>query len=43
MRNSGTVTKYQRKDRDEVRLKSIGSYLSKDSLKLARRILDDLE
>lgn len=32
-----------RKDRDEVRLKSIGSYLSKDKLKLARKILDDLE
>ena len=30
-------------DRDEVRLKSIGSYLSKDKLKLARRILDELE
>ena len=32
-----------RTDRDEVRLKSIGSYLSKDRLKLARRILDELE
>ena len=30
-------------DRDEVRLKSIGNYLSKDRLKLARRILDELE
>ena len=32
-----------RKDRKEVKLKSIGSYLSKDRLKLARRILDELE
>jgi len=32
-----------RTDRNEVRLKSIGSYLSKDRLKLARRILDELE
>ena len=32
-----------RTDRDEVRLKSIGSYLSKDRLKLARKILDELE
>ena len=32
-----------RRDRDRVRLKSIGSYLSKDRLKLARRILDELE
>ena len=30
-------------DRDEVRLKSIGNYLSKDRLKLARRILDELD
>jgi septum formation topological specificity factor MinE len=32
-----------RKDRDEVRLKSIGNYLSKERLKLARKILDELE
>ena len=32
-----------RKDRDTVRLESIGNYLSKDKLKLARRILDELE
>ena len=32
-----------RTDRDKVRLKSIGSYLSKDRLKIARRILDELE
>ena len=32
-----------RTDRDKVRLKSIGSYLSKDRLKLAHRILDELE
>lgn len=31
-----------RKDRKEVKLKSIGSYLSKDRLKLARKILDEL-
>ena len=31
-----------RKDRDEVRLKSIGSYLSKDKRKIARTILDEL-
>ena len=33
---------WRRKDRDEVRLKSIGSYLSKDKRKLARKILDEL-
>jgi len=32
-----------RTDRDRVKLKSIGEYLSKDRLKLARKILDDLE
>ena len=32
-----------RKDRKEVKLKSIGRYLSKDKLKLARRILAELE
>lgn len=32
-----------RRDRSVVRLKSIGSYLSKDRLKRARRILDELE
>ena len=32
----------RRKDRDEVRLKSIGSYLSEERLRLARRILDEL-
>ena len=32
-----------RTDRDEVRLKSIGTYLSKDRLRLAREILDELE
>jgi hypothetical protein len=31
-----------RKDRDEVRLKSIGSYLSKDKRKRAHKILDEL-
>lgn len=31
---------WDRDDRDEVRLKSIGNYLSKEKLKLARRILD---
>ena len=31
-----------REDRDEVRLKSIGTYLSKDKRKLARKILDEL-
>lgn len=31
-----------RTDRDKVRLKSIGNYLSKDKLKLARRILGEL-
>jgi hypothetical protein len=31
-----------RKDRDEVRLKSIGSYLSKDKRKIASTILDEL-
>ena len=31
-----------RTDRDKVRLKSIGTYLSNDKLKLARRILDEL-
>ena len=30
-------------DRDEVQLKSIGNYLSKDRLKLASRILDELD
>ena len=34
---------WKRRDRAEVRLKSLGSYLSKDKLKLARRILDELE
>ena len=34
---------WDRIDRKEVQLKSIGSYLSKDRLKLARRILDELE
>ena len=34
---------WNRSDRKEVRLKSISNYLSKDKLKLARRILDDLE
>jgi len=34
---------WRRRDRAEVRLKSIGSYLSKDRLKLARKILDALE
>lgn len=34
---------WDRSDRKEVRLKSIGSYLSKDKLALAERILDDLE
>ena len=32
-----------RTDRDKVKLKSIGEYLSKDRLKLARSILDELE
>jgi hypothetical protein len=32
-----------REDRDEVKLKSISNYLSKDRLKLARRILDELD
>jgi septum formation topological specificity factor MinE len=31
---------WDREDREEVRLKSIGNYLSKEKLKLARRILD---
>jgi hypothetical protein len=34
---------WRRKDRDCVRLKSIGDYLSKDRRKLARKILDELE
>jgi hypothetical protein len=34
---------WDRQDRDKVRLKSIGSYLSKEKLKLARRILAELE
>lgn len=34
---------WDRTDRDRVRLKSIGDYLSKDGRKLARRILDELE
>jgi hypothetical protein len=33
---------WARTDRDRVRLKSIGEYLSKDRYKLARRILDEL-
>jgi hypothetical protein len=33
---------WARKDRDKVRLKSIGSYLSRTKYKLARTILDDL-
>ncbi len=33
----------RREDRGEVRLKSIGRYLSAERLELARRILDDLE
>ena len=32
---------WRRRDRSEVKLKSIGSYLSRDKLKLARRILDE--
>lgn len=32
-----------RTDRDRVRLKSIGEYLSKDRRKIAKKILDDLE
>ena len=32
----------RRRDRDEVKLKQIGRYLSKRSWKLARKILDDL-
>lgn len=31
------------RDRDKIRLKSIGNYLSKERLKLARKILDELE
>ena len=34
---------WRRRDRPEVTLKSIGNYLSKDGLKRARRILDELE
>ena len=34
---------WNRNDRKEVRIKSIGSYLSKEKLKLAHRILDELE
>jgi hypothetical protein len=34
---------WDRPDRDEVRLKSISSYLSKDGREVARRILDELE
>jgi hypothetical protein len=34
---------WRRRDRREVRLKNIGSYLSKDKLKLARGMLDELE
>ena len=34
---------WRRPDRKEVTLKSIGSYLSKDRFKRARRILDDLD
>jgi len=34
---------WARADRDRVRLKSIGEYLSKDRYKLARKILGDLE
>ena len=33
---------WRRSDRSEVKLKSIGSYLSEDRLKRARRILDEL-
>jgi hypothetical protein len=34
---------WDRPDRKEVRLKSIGSYLSKEKLKIARKILSELE
>ena len=34
---------WDRTDRDRVRLKSIGDYLSKSGRRLARRILEELE
>lgn len=34
---------YKRRDRSKVTLKSIGSYLSRDKLKLAHKILSDLK